>query len=115
MDRALLVLRTGLQVTREDIDGEPEDVDSLESYISGKLDWFRYDSPELDWSTNLEIIPSLTESGHVRVEFDTNLKWEIVGDLFWQLEFYVSYDSQPQTDTAPSSDHGIITSVSYEF
>ena len=114
-NRALLVVRTGLQVTRENLVGEPDDVDSLESYFSGRLDWFRYDSPELDWSTNLEIIPSLTESGRVRVEFDTNLKWEIIGDLFWQLEFYNSYDSQSQSDTGSSSDHGIITSVAYEF
>jgi hypothetical protein len=79
------------------------------------LDWFRYDTPELDWSTNLELIPSLTESGRVRVELDTKLKWEIIGDLFWQLEFYVSYDSQPQSDTGSNNDHGVITSVSYEF
>ena len=114
-NHALIVLRAGLQVTREDLVGEPEDVDSLESYFSGKLDWFRYDTPELDWSTNLEIIPSLTESGRVRVEFNTNLKWEIIGDLFWQLEFYDSYDSKPPSDTGSSSDHGVITSISYEF
>lgn len=114
-NRALLVVRAGLQVTREDLVGEPDDVDSLESYISGKMDWFRYDTPELDWSTNLEIIPSLTESGRVRVEFDTKLKLEIIGDLFWQLEFYNSYDSRPQSDTGSSSDHGVITSISYDF
>ncbi len=57
----------------------------------------------------------MTESGRVRVEFDTYLKWEIVGDLFWQLEFYSSYDSQTKSDTASNNDHGKITSVSYEF
>jgi hypothetical protein len=114
-DQALIVVRTGLQITREDFVDQPDDVDSLEYYLSGKLDWFRYDTPELDWSTNLEVIPSLTESGRVRVEFDTNLKWEIIGDLFWGLEFYSSYDSQPQSDTGSNSDHGVITSVSYDF
>jgi hypothetical protein len=114
-DQALLVIRTGLQLTREDIVDQADDVDSLEYYLSGNFDWFRYDTPELDWSTNLEVIPSLTESGRVRVEFDTNLKWEIIGDLFWGLEFYTSYDSQSQSDTGSNSDHGVITSVSYEF
>ena len=114
-DRALVVVRTGLQVTREDFVDQPDDVDSLEYYLSGKLDWFRYNTPELDWSTNLEVIPSLTESGRVRVEFDTKLKWEIIGDLFWGLEFYSSYDSQPQSETGSSSDHGVITSFSYDF
>ena len=114
-NHTMLVVRAGLQVTRENLVGEPDDVDSLESYFRGNFDWFRYDTPELDWSTNLEVIPSLTESGRVRVEFDTNLKWEIIGDLFWKLEFYSSYDNQSQSDTASNRDHGVITSVSYEF
>jgi len=114
-DQALVVVRTGLQVTREDFVDQPDDVDSLEYYLSGKLDWFRYNTPELDWSTNLEVIPSLTESGRVRVEFDTKLKWEIIGDLFWGLEFYSSYDSHPQSDTGSNSDHGVITSIDYDF
>ena len=84
-----------------------EDVHSLEAYGTGSWQWFRYDSPELDFTTNLDIIPSLTESSRVRVEFDTKLKWEIVGDLFWQLEFYSSYDSKSQTDETSNSDHGI--------
>jgi len=114
-NRALFVLSAGLQVTRENLVDQTDDVDSLESYFAGRLDWFRYETPELDWSTNLQIIPSLTESGRVRVEFDTNLKWEIIGDLFWQLEFYSSYDNQSQSETGSSNDQGVITSVSYDF
>ncbi len=114
-DRALFVLSAGLQVTREDFTDEPDAVGSLESYFRGNLDIYRYDSPELDWSVNLEVIPSLTESDRVRAEFDTKLKWEIIGDLFWQLEFYTSYDSQPQSTTGSSADYGVITSVSYDF
>lgn len=114
-DEALLVLRTGLQVTRENHAAETDDVDSLEAYISGKWDWYRYDSPELDFSTELEIIPSLTESGRVRVEFETTVKWEIIGDLFWQLEFYTSYDNQSLTEEDTDTDYGITTSVSYDF
>ena len=66
---------------------QPEDVASLESY--GLIAWelFRYDSPKLDWSMSIETIPCLTESGRVRVEFDT----------------------------APKNDYGITTSPSWDF
>ena len=114
-NHGLFVLQGGLKVTRENLVGEPEDKDSLESYVDMKWEWYRYDTPELDWSTNLEIIPSITEWGRVRAEFDANLKWEIIGDLYWQLEIYDSFDSDPQTEGASNNDYGIITSVAYKF
>jgi len=36
-------------------------------------------------------------------------------DFFWQLEFYDSYDSDPQSESAEKNDYGITTSVSYDF
>jgi hypothetical protein len=114
-NNSLFVLTGGLKATRENLADATEDVDSLESYGKLNWEWYRYDTPELDWSTNLEIIPSLTESGRIRTEFDATLKWEIFTDLFLQLEYYQSYDSNPQSSTAESSDSGVTTSVSYSF
>jgi hypothetical protein len=112
---SMFMLKGGLKATRENNVNTPSDVDSLESYGLVTWEWFRYDSPELDWSTSLEVIPSLTESGRVRGEFDATLSWEIFSDLFWRLEFYDSYDNQPQSATAEKNDFGVTTSVSYKF
>ncbi|MGB5412955.1 MAG: DUF481 domain-containing protein [Woeseiaceae bacterium] len=110
-----LVVKGGLKATREDSAETTGNVDSLESYGELSWEWYRYDSPELDWSTSLEVIPSLTESGRVRGEFDTTLKWEIFSDLFWQLQYYNSYDNQTQGDADSNTDYGVITSISYDF
>jgi len=110
-----LVLKGGLKATRENNVDDAADLDSLESYGTLAWDWFRFDSPELDWSTTIEIIPSLTESGRIRGQFDTTLKWEILEDLFWQLQFYESYDNEPQSADAAVNDYGITTSLSYDF
>jgi hypothetical protein len=109
------MLKGGLKATRENNVDQPEDVDSLESYGTMLWEWYRYDTPELDWSTSLDVIPSLTESGRVRTEFDATLKWEILHDFFWQLEYYYSSDNQPQSEDASSSDFGITTSLAYKF
>ncbi len=109
------LLKGGLKATRENSVDQPEDVDSLESYGTMVWEWYRYDTPELDWSTSLEVIPSLTESKRVRTEFDATLKWEIISDFFWQLDYYYSSDNQPQSEGASSSDFGITTSVAYKF
>lgn len=108
-------LSGGLKATRENDAGVEEDTDSLESYGAMAWQWFRFEDPELDWTTTLEIIPSLTESGRIRGQFDTTLRWEIINDFYWQLDFYDSYDNQPQGDTTTTNDYGITTSISYKF
>lgn len=108
-------LEATLQFSREDQVDVEEDVDSLEASFIGKFDWFLFQDPEFDWSTMLQITPSLTESGRVRGEFDTTLKWELINDLKWGFSLYVSYDNQGQAETGSSTDHGINTSLTYEF
>jgi len=110
-----VTLKGGLKATRENSVNNPEDVDSLESYGIMTWEWYRYDTPELDWSTSIEIIPSLTESGRVRGEFNATLKWEIISDFFWQFQVYDSYDNQPQSEGAPNNDYGVNTALSYDF
>ena len=111
----ILGLQAGLQFSREDLIGETEKTDSIEAVFAVEWDWFRFDSPELDWATTLEAIPSLTESGRVRGNFNTSLKWEMITDLKLGLSFYSSYDNKPQSEAASKSDYGVNTTMTYEF
>jgi hypothetical protein len=111
----LLSLEGGLQVSRENQTAIEEDIDSLEATFTVVWDWFLFDDPELDWSTKIQIIPSLTESGRVRSELSTDLKWELIGDLKWGVSFYGSLDNQPKDTDGESSDYGVNTSLTYEF
>ena len=112
---SLLSLGGGVQLSRENVATGISDEDTVEAVLALNWDWFRYDTPELDLSTTLQIIPNLSESGRVRSELDVSLKWEIVEDLFWELSFYDSYDSDPVVDGAEKNDIGIATSLGYSF
>ena len=112
---SLFSLEAGLQFSREDQTSGDENTDSLEITASANWDWFLFEDPELDWSTRIQLIPSLTENGRVRGELDTTLKWEIIGDLKWALSLYGSWDNQPQSDTGATSDYGVNTSLAYDF
>ncbi len=114
-NRMTLQIVGGLQVSRENVSGDMSDEDTLEAFAKLNWDWFRFDSPELDLSTNIEIIPNLTDTGRVRAEFEIKLKWEMVEDLFWQLSFYDSFDSDPIVVDAEKNDYGIITSLGWDF
>lgn len=107
-------IESGLQVSREDLMDEPEDNDSVEALFTMNWDWFLFQNPELDWSTTIELIPSLTESGRVRGEIDTSIKWEIIDDLQWGFSLYGSVDNQP-AETGSSSDYGVTASLTYDF
>jgi hypothetical protein len=114
-DHSAIILEGGLKGTREDLAGSTTDEETIEAYGMVNWDWFRFDTPELDLSTSLEIIPNLSDTGRVRGELDIELKWEMIEDLFWQLSYYNSYDSDPATDGAEKNDYGIITSLGYKF
>jgi hypothetical protein len=111
----LLDLQSGLQFSREKLIEEPEKVDSIEALFTVKWDWFRFDSPELDWSTALQVIPNLTDWGRVRANFDTSLRWELINDLKWGISFYSTFDNRPTGDEASGSDYGVNTNVTYDF
>jgi len=109
-------LEAGLQVSREDLATNPETQDSVETVFGLQYDWFVFQDPELDWSTSLEVIPSLTESGRVRGELETSLQWEIIGDLKWGFSIYGSFDNQTEAGTGEStSDYGLNSTLTYEF
>jgi hypothetical protein len=112
---SILSLVGGLQLSRENVSAALEDEDTLEAFATLSWDWFRYDTPELDFSTNLQVIPNLTDTGRVRAEFDISLKWEMIEDLFWELEFYDSFDSDPVVQGAEENDYGVVTSLGWEF
>lgn len=111
----LFILEGGLKVTNENLINVEDDTRSLESYGLMDWQWFRYDSPEWDLSTQIEIVPSITEWGRIRADINIKLKWEIIGDFFWMFEFYDSFDNRPQSPDAANNDYGVITSLAYDF
>ena len=112
---SILSVTGGLQLSRENVSAGLEDEDTVEAFVTLAWDWFRYDAPELDLSTQLQVIPNLTDTGRVRAEFDVSMKWEMIEDLFWELEFYDSYDSDPVVPGAEDNDYGVVTSLGWEF
>ena len=92
-----------------------EDNTTLEGLIELNYDWFRFDTPELDIKSTLSLFPGITDSGRLRAEFDLRFRWEMVEDLFWEMEYYNNYDSGRESATESISDYGIITSLGYKF
>ena len=56
-----------------------------------------------------------TDSGRLRTQLDVNLRWELINDLFWDLNYYNTYDSDPPSGAESTSDYGIVTSIGWSF
>lgn len=113
--RTVLALTGGLLVSREWIAGSADTQSTLEGYMQVGYDYFVYDSPKVNLSSDLTLYPSITEWGRVRSDLDITLKWELVSDLSWTLQFYGSYDNEPQAADGSTSDYGFVTGLGYSF
>jgi hypothetical protein len=87
---------------------------TLEGLFSADLEWFRFDTPELDITMRFELYPNLEESGRYRTSFDTDFRWEIVSDLFWAFTIYHRYENDPLAEGS-GTDYGVTTSLGWEF
>ena len=113
------LLGTAENLNPED-DGDPatKSASSQES-VEGMfgVDYSRYifDDPTVDLSVSLFAFPSITQSGRTRAQFDVNLRWALIHDLFWDLAYYNTYDSEPPSGSTSTNDYGVVTSIGYSF
>jgi hypothetical protein len=89
----------GLLANRERF-SEADATTNLEFLAVMRFEWFTFTGNETDLSSNLTILPNLTDWGRVRLNFDTRFE----RDLF--LDFYLSLNGRYQLDTRPAAIEG---------
>jgi hypothetical protein len=87
---------------------------NLEAYAQGGVAWFRHRFPKTDIRTDITILPSLTDSGRLRSNWDISITREIIQDLSLDLSVYYTTDNQAPTESG-KDDWGVVTSVEYSF
>ena len=99
--------------TNENLEDPTEETkNSGEVFAGVELDAF--DIGDVSILSSFTIIPSLTQSGRVRMDFRTDFQWELIKDLFFRVGFTDNYDNQPTGD-APTNDYIFSTSVGWSF
>jgi hypothetical protein len=107
-------LAAGLDVNREiPVNGNAEN--NLEAVGMMAYEYYKYSTPQRKLSVTLLVFPSLTDFGRVRARFNTDFRIEFFTDLFWVLDFFANYDTDPISINASNSDYGIVSSLAYKF
>jgi putative salt-induced outer membrane protein YdiY len=104
----------GPAVTFEDsADGEQNTELEAALGLTGAI--FKYDTPETNLRTTLQLFPGITDFGRFRGQWDIDFRKELIEDFFWNLNWYSTYDSKPRDDDASNTDYGINTGLGWEF
>lgn len=107
-------LGVGLDVNHE-IPKEGETETNLEAAGMLTYEYYKYARPERKFSVNLTVFPGLTNWGRWRANFKTDYRLELISDLYWVLDVYASFDSEPISVDASKSDYGVTSSLAYKF
>lgn len=110
-----LAVLGGLVGTAESFVGDASSQENVEGLLGIQYSRYVFDDPTIDLTVKLAAYPSLTESGRTRAQFDANLRWEMVKDLFWDLSYYNTFDNDSPSGSETSNDYGVVTSIGWAF
>jgi hypothetical protein len=112
-NQSVLTTVGGIAYTREEYVGE-DDQSVAEAVAGITWDWFTFDGR----STNLDVSAvsfyALRGDTRVRLELDASFKSDIVGDLYWSINTFESYNSAPPAGEK-KNDFGVSASVGWSF
>ncbi len=110
-----LTLSAGINGNNETALSDGGDQISLEGVLSSSYSIFVFQSPKTDLSTSFTYYPNITNNNRYRLSYDIRVRQEIVSDLFIDLKFYLSYDSDPPSSAVANRDYGFITGIGYSW
>jgi len=105
----------GLVANQEKTIAIPTTAENLEALFTTQIKWFRYRHPKIDVTNNINFYPSLTSFGRVRLEYSLSSKFEIIKDLYFNVQLYDYYDNEPSGGGIAKNDWGVITSLGFTF
>ena len=111
----VFLLLGGLDYNRELYSESDDHVNSLEAIGGVEYAHYTFDGLTSQLTTTFVVLPSLTDTGRVRLQWDTNLRQNIIGDLYWNLNLLEDYDSRPPQPDAANNDFSISTSLGWTF
>lgn len=114
-NRSRITLLTGAAYSREKFEDTEDYVPNAELVASLSLETFRFDSPELDLSAGVVLLPNLKTWGRYRLQANGKARIEIVRNLYWSLSVYESFDSDPPSETSRRNDFGINVTLGWSF
>ena len=105
----------GIVTSEEDSVDSVETKGSMEAMTGLDVEWFRYETPEFDFSTQLQVFERISGESRTRGNLDLGFKWELVEDFNWGMSIYYSFDSSPEGTGASGTDYGVVATLGWSY
>jgi hypothetical protein len=86
----------------------------LEAVGGADWDWFTYDGRSTNMSASALTFYALTGDARFRLELNTSFKSDIISDLYWSINMFESFNSQPPAGQK-MNDFGISATIGWSF
>ena len=110
-----LLAGSGLSYNREQFSDSSSFKGNLEAVGIVEFKKFRYTFPKINIDAQLNVYPSLSDWGRIRMNLQANTSIEIFKDFSVGFTFYDNYDSRPSSDAASNNDFGVTFNIGYTF
>jgi uncharacterized protein DUF481 len=110
-----LALLGGLVGSSEALANDVSSQENIEGLLGLEYSKYSFDNPTIDLSIRLSVYPSITDTGRTRAQVDASVRRELISNLFWDLSFYETYDSDPPSGSESTTDYGVVTSLGWSF
>lgn len=111
-NKLLWGVTAGLNYNVENFVGEALDKESAELFLSTNFNMFNFSDFSLN--TRLDLYPSISESGRVRVDYTLDLKYDLPWDFYVKGGLQFNFDNQA-VDAASEFDYIVTSGFGWSF
>jgi hypothetical protein len=101
--------------SREQYLGEESGNNNFEAGFGTNLQVFTFGDNETDISTNFIFLPSVSDAGRYRLQWNAKLKREFIRDFYLSIDLFENYDSRPPQTSANRNDFGISMALGWTY
>jgi hypothetical protein len=111
-NRTVLAVVGAAALSREQYAGNEDEI-VAEAVAGATWEWFTFDGRSTNLDVSVLSFYGLNRS-RTRLELDTSFKSDIVGDLYWSINLFESYNSEPPAGQK-TNDFGVSAAVGWSF
>jgi hypothetical protein len=112
-NRSMAYIAGGAAFTSEKYAGAG-DQNVAEAVAGGSYAWYTFDGRSTNLTTSVYTYYALNGGARMRLELNSSFKSDIVGDLYWSVNGFESFNSRPP-DGEKKSDFGISATLGWSF
>lgn len=110
-DKTELSIRGGVTFTNERFQ---DGVETSSGEGLGAIEWQTVFFDRIGFTTDFKYLPSLTENGRYRLEYDSTMRVDLLGQLNWSLSLFDRFDSDPPL-AVERNDYGLVSAFGFSF